>query len=277
MTEEKTARLAAIRAANAGRTTATLRTPQAPAAPASAQAIEEQLAARALLPLVMILLATAAGAVVAIVTLPQLVPGLSASLQGAEPKAYWFLSRASALVAYGLLWLAMVFGLLMTNRLASAWPDGPTTFDLHQYTSLLGLAFALFHALILIGDAYIHYGLRQVLVPFSSTAFKPVWVGLGQIGIYLLAIVAFSFYLRPLIGARLWRLIHYLSFVLFALALAHGLYSGTDSQLSWVKTMYWTSGIVVLFLSVYRVLTAGMARAAEQEPADAGRPPYVEA
>ena len=278
MTDEKTARLAAIRAANTGKTILDMRAPSAPGAATAAQAFEEQLTSQALLPLVMILLAAAAGAVVALVAMPPLMPGLSASLRGAEPKAYWFLSRASALVAYGLLWLAMVFGLLMSGRLAPARPGGASTFELHQHASLLGLAFALFHALILMGDAYIHYGLRQVLVPFSSSGFKPLWVGLGQVGIYLLAIITFSFYVRPLIGRQLWRLIHMLSFVLFALALGHGLYSGSDSQQGWVKAIYWASGIVVLFLAIYRILMAATARAAdEHREADADRALQAEA
>src|SRR5574341_1204377 len=126
--------------------------------------------------------AAATGAFAAVVVLPTWLPGLSASLLGNEPKAYWYLSRASAMVAYGLLWLSMAFGLIITNKLARVWPGGPTAFDLHQFASLIGLAFALFHALILMGDKYVNYNLAQVLVPFNSSGYKPVWVGLGQIG-----------------------------------------------------------------------------------------------
>src|SRR5574341_647780 len=163
--------------------------------------------------------AAATGAFAAVVVLPTWLPGLSASLLGASPKAYWYLSRASAMVAYGLLWLSMALGLLITNKMARLWPGAPTAFDLHQHASLLGLAFALFHGLILMGDKYIHYTLAQVLLPFASAGYRPVWVGLGQIALYLLAIVGLSFYVRRSIGHRAWRLIHYLSFVLYALAL----------------------------------------------------------
>ena len=94
----------------------------------------------------------------------------------------------------------------------------------------------------------------------------------------LLAIVTFSFYVRPLIGRQLWRLIHMLSFVLFALALGHGLYSGSDSQQGWVKALYWASGIIVLFLAIYRILMAATARAAdEHREADADRALQAEA
>ena len=204
--------------------------------------------------LIIMLVAVGLGAFAASIVLPNWLPGLSQSLLGSEPKAYWYLSRASATVAYGLLWLSMALGLIITNKLARVWPGGPIAFDLHQFASLMGLAFALFHALILMGDKYINYDLAQVLVPFNSTGYKPVWVGLGQIGFYLLAIVSLSFYMRKRLGNRTWRLVHYLSFLMFALALLHGIFSGTDTTVPAIRAFYWVTGVSLLFLFVYRVL-----------------------
>jgi predicted ferric reductase len=209
--------------------------------------------------LIIMLLAVALGALAAAIVLPNWLPGLSQSLLGDEPKAYWYLSRASATVAYGLLWLSMASGLIITNKLARLWPGGPIAFDLHQFASLMGLAFALFHALILMGDKYINYNLAQVLVPFNSTGYKPVWVGLGQIGFYLLALVGLSFYVRKRLGNRTWRLIHYLSFLMFALALLHGIFAGTDTTVLAIRAFYWVTGVSLLFLFVYRVLVTKFA------------------
>jgi predicted ferric reductase len=209
--------------------------------------------------LIIMLLAVVLGAFAAAIVLPNWLPGLSQSLLGSEPKAYWYLSRASAMVAYGLLWLSMATGLIITNKLARLWPGGPIAFDLHQFTSLMGLAFALFHALILMGDKYINYDLAQVLVPFNSTGYKPVWVGWGQIGFYLLAIVGLSFYVRKRLGNRSWRLIHYFSFFMFALALLHGILAGTDSTAVAIQIFYWITGASLLFLLVYRILVTKFA------------------
>jgi predicted ferric reductase len=159
----------------------------------------------ALQTLIGMLLAAALGAGMAVFALPAWLPGLSQSLLGTEPKAYWYLSRSSAFVAYILLWLSMVFGLLMTNKLARVWPGGPAAFDLHQHASFLGLAFALFHALILLGDRYMQATLFQVLVPFQYSGYEPLWVGLGQAAFYGLAIVGLSFYVKDRIGRRAWR------------------------------------------------------------------------
>jgi predicted ferric reductase len=253
MSDEKAARLAAIRAAKAaGQTSAPAPIQAAPPADTNL----DSLPAMPLHTLLLTLIAVCVGVFAAVVALPTWLPGLSASLLGAEPKAYWYLSRSSALVAYGLLWLAMVFGLLMTNRMARAWPGGPVAFDLHQHASLLGLAFALFHALILMGDRYIQAGLRQILVPFAYEGYNPLWVGLGQVGFYLMVIVGLSFYIKGQIGRTAWRAIHFISFAMFALALVHGIWSGSDSELTWIKGIYWFTGGSVIFLTAYRILVS---------------------
>jgi predicted ferric reductase len=206
--------------------------------------------------LVVVLLSIGAGVLAAVIVLPVWLPSLSDSLSGPEPKVFWYLSRASALVAYGLLWLSMLCGLLLTNRLAQVWPGGRVAFDVHQHASLLGLGFALFHALILLGDRYIEATPAHVLVPFAYTSYATVWVGLGQIGLYGLAAIGLSFYVKPWIGRRLWRAVHFLSFAVFVLALIHGIASGSDSGSAWAQGMYWVSGASVLFLTIYRVLVS---------------------
>ena len=40
----------------------------------------------------------------------------------------------------------MALGLGITNKMARLWPGAPAAFALHEYVSLLGLAFAVFHA-----------------------------------------------------------------------------------------------------------------------------------
>jgi predicted ferric reductase len=199
------------------------------------------------------LLAIAVGAIAATIVLPQWLPGLSASILGPEPTFYWYLSRGTAFVSFALLWLSMALGLMISNKMARLWPGGPVAFDLHQYTSILGLGLALFHGLILMGDQYISFSLVQVLTPFASS-YEPYWVGLGQIGIYLWLLVVLSFYVRKTIGTKTWRALHFVSFMSFILALIHGVSSGTDTATLWAMRLYWFAGGSLLFLTLYRVL-----------------------
>jgi predicted ferric reductase len=206
--------------------------------------------------LVLTLTATAAGALVATALMPAWLPGMAGSLAGERPQAFWFISRSTALVAYSLLWVSMMLGLSITSRAARLWPGGPAAFDLHQHTSLLGLTFGLIHALVLLGDGYIGYTLGQIATPFASEQYKPLWVGLGQLAGYGMLGVSLSFYVKKQIGPRGWRAVHFLSFLVFGLTLAHGVASGTDTAAPAITALYWASGGSVLFLTTYRVLTA---------------------
>lgn len=191
------------------------------------------------------------GALMTAVLSPDLGSRLTTTLLG--EKTFWYLTRASAFVAYGLLWWSMALGVAISNRMARVWLGGPTVSDLHEYASLLGLAFAAIHTLSLLGDHYIGYSLTEILVPFATQNYRPLWVGMGQIAFYLMIPVTFTFYIRRWIGGKAWRNIHMLSYGLFVLALAHGVFSGSDSGLGWVQLAYLASGLSLAALTYYRI------------------------
>jgi predicted ferric reductase len=201
-----------------------------------------------------VMLAIITGLLTAILLLPAWMPRMATSLLGESPKVYWYLSRATAFVSLTILWISMALGLGLSNKMARIWPGAPAAFAIHEYVSLLGLAFALLHALVLLGDHYIHFTVAQIFLPFSTTDYRPTWVGIGQIGFYVWLIVASSFYVRSSIGQKTWRVIHYLSFVIYLMGLIHGLFSGTDTGANWASWYYWISGGSLLFLFLYRVV-----------------------
>lgn len=201
------------------------------------------------------LVAMTLGLLVAVLVLPLWLPNMSFSLSGDAPKAYWYLSRATAFVSLSLLWLSMALGLGITNKMARLWPGAPAAFALHEYVSLLGLAFAVFHAVVILGDHYINFTLLQIFVPFSTVDYRPFWVGIGQIGFYAWALLALSFYIRPMIGQKSWRFLHYGSFAMYLMGIFHGIFSGTDISAGWAQNYYWYSAGSLLFLLMYRILS----------------------
>lgn len=215
----------------------------------------------------MVLFAVLLGLMAAFVLSQTWLPALAGSLAGSNPKAYWYMSRGAAFVALGLLWLSMMLGLLITDKLPRSWPGSPAAFALHEFASLLGLAFAIFHALILLGDRYINYQLVQILLPFGSINYHPIWVGFGQIGLYVLAIINLSFYVRQHIGPKTWKFIHYASFFNFLVALMHGLGSGTDTSTPWAQSVYWFLGGSFLLLTVYKFFVSLLPPKARTLPA----------
>lgn len=207
-----------------------------------------------------ILLATGIGIILAMVVLPSWLPKMADSMAGPDPKAFWYLSRGSGFVALSLLWGSMALGILMTNKMARNWPGVPAAFAIHEFISLLGIGFSMFHALVLIGDQYIKYEISQIIIPFMSS-YEPIWVGLGQVGFYVMLILTLSFYVRKKIGQKLWRVIHYIGFANYVLALIHGLTSGSDTELPWAQQYYWVSGGILLFLVMYRIVSLAYAKA----------------
>lgn len=203
---------------------------------------------------ILFLMAFSLGTIMAVVLLPIMVPSLEFSLEGTGPKAFWFLSRASSFVALSLLWLSMALGLIMTNKMARVWPGVPASFAIHEYVSLLGIGFSIFHAFILLGDHYINFSVKQILIPFTTTDYRPLYVGFGQTAFYLWAIVALSFYIKARIGQKTWRWLHYLSFGIYIVAVYHGITSGTDTKEAWSQSYYWVSGGILIFLLMYRIL-----------------------
>ncbi len=203
-----------------------------------------------------ILLGILIGMLAGMLLLQYLIPGVITSMVGSYPKMYWYLARGAGFASITLLWGSMMLGVGISNKLAHLWPGAPTSFAIHEYLSLLGLTFAGFHALILLGDQYSKYQLVQLLMPFGAVQYRPTWVAFGQIGFYVWLVVALSFYVRKQIGPKTWRAIHYLSFLCFLGATIHGLMSGTDAGTSWAQYFYWITGGSFLFLLCYRILTS---------------------
>lgn len=213
-----------------------------------------------------LLLAMSIGLLLAVLVLPRWMPNLGYSLSGESPRAFWYLARASAIASLSLLWISMALGLGISNKMARLWPGAPAAFAIHEYVNLLGLAFAIFHALILLGDRYIGFTFAQLLMPFSTVAYRPLWVGLGQVGFYVWLLVTLSFYVRKSIGQRTWRLVHYASFLMYMLGVSHAILSGTDSGTDWLQKYYWITAGSLIFLLIYRILASTADKLFPQKP-----------
>ena len=163
---------------------------------------------------------------------------------------WWYITRSAGIVAYLLLWLSTVWGLAVPSKIVAPVLEGGYTFDFHQFISLLAIAFALLHALVLMLDRYLPYSIFQVLVPFLSP-YRPQWVGIGVISLYIMILVAATFYVRARIGMNTFRLIHYTSLLGYLGVTVHGLTSGTDAPLASMQFIYYGSSLVVIGLTVY--------------------------
>jgi DMSO/TMAO reductase YedYZ heme-binding membrane subunit len=167
----------------------------------------------------------------------------------------WYSVRAIGFLAYGVLAASVLYGLLLSTKILDAIAHRPVSFALHKDLAIVALLFATLHGALLIADQSFPFTPRAILVPFASP-YSPIWVGVGQLTFYLTAIVTASFYVRRQIGQRAWRLLHYLTFVAFIGASAHGIGSGSDSGSPWAFWIYVIPIAAAVFLLTYRIVVS---------------------
>ena len=173
---------------------------------------------------------------------------------------WWYVTRASGIIAYLLLWLSTILGLAVSSKYMDIMLDRMFTYDFHQFISLLSIAFLLIHILVLLVDRYLPYSVAQILIPFISP-YRPFWVGIGVISFYIILLVTTTFYIKKRIGMHSFRVIHYLSLAGFLGGLLHGFFSGTDTALPAMRIVYYATGLSALFFTVYWVVMVSMHRA----------------
>jgi cytochrome b561 len=168
----------------------------------------------------------------------------------------WYLARAAGIMLYLLAWTTVVTGLGLTTGLFDRWPGRGMVFSLHAYATNLTYGFLALHLLSLAADTTVRFAPQQLLVPFVSGLREP-WTGFGILAGGLILLVGASFSLKRYIGQRVWRALHWLTFPLYLLALAHGVGAGTDTTASWMGALYLVTGLAVVLLVTYRLLRAG--------------------
>jgi predicted ferric reductase len=165
-------------------------------------------------------------------------------------QALWYVTRAAGIIAYLLLWLATAWGIAVSSKIFEPMLQGTFTYDFHQFLSLFAIGFVVLHVVVLLADRYLPFSVSAILVPFVAP-YRPVWVGIGVIGLYLTLLVTVTFYIRQWIGMKTFRVIHVASFIAYAAAAVHGLMAGTDSPLWTTQVMYAGTTLVIIFLTIY--------------------------
>ena len=171
-----------------------------------------------------------------------------------NPQTWWYLARASGLVAWGLLSASVVWGLLLSTRLTKGRPTAAWILDLHRFLGGSAVIFTALHLAGLVADSYIHFGIADLLVPFASS-WHPAAVALGIVALYLLAAVEITSLLMRRLPRRVWHGIHLTSYAVFWLATFHLLLAGTDAANPIIRSAVGLVTAGVVYLSLVRVLT----------------------
>ncbi|MCA9919475.1 MAG: ferric reductase-like transmembrane domain-containing protein [Anaerolineales bacterium] len=168
-------------------------------------------------------------------------------------KTPWYFTRSAGTVAYLLLAGSTIWGLLLSTKLLKETIPAALSLAMHNILSWLAVVLTGLHALALLWDSYYTYTLSDLTIPFIGP-YRPGWVGLGIIGFYLMFLTSLSFNFRKQIGQKRWRQLHYATFAVYILATVHGVMAGTDTANLGMQALYWGSGLLVLFLTNFRLL-----------------------
>lgn len=187
-----------------------------------------------------------------------------------DPTAYlwWLVSRASGIVALGLITATVLIGLTMSARLLRRPGVGRRLVRLHEHLAIVGMGAIAVHGLALLGDPWLHPGLGGITVPFTL-AYRPWATGLGVIAGYLAALLGLSFYARRRIGVRLWRRLHRATVLVWVLGAIHTLSAGSDAATLWLRAFVLVPAVPIVFLFVLRVL-GGRRRGSRRVAVDGG-------
>lgn len=164
----------------------------------------------------------------------------------------WYVSRASGIVSYIILFLLLVSGMGIKTSLSFKFLSPTFAWLNHRYLGIALTVSIATHVVSLLLDKFMNFSFLDVFIPFYSS-FKPIFLSLGIAGLYLLLVVITTslYYINKY--HKSWRLLHYLTFPLFVILFIHGYFIGTDSSTILMHSAYLLTGTIVGVLVLYRL------------------------
>ncbi len=164
----------------------------------------------------------------------------------------WYATRGAGAVSLVLLTGVVLLGITSAMRWQTpTWPRFLST-GLHRNLALMTLVFLAIHIITAIVDPFTALGLNAALVPFSSS-YRTFWLGLGAVAMYLMVAVVVTSLLRGLFGYQAWRVVHWLTYAMWPVALIHGIGTGTDTRFSWMLFLDGVCVVAVVMAILWRM------------------------
>lgn len=146
----------------------------------------------------------------------------------------WYVNRGTGVVLLVVLTISTCLGLLASHGDAGGRVPAFIRQTLHRDCSLIAVALMGVHVASAVVDSYVDIRWWQAFSPLGAT-YEPVWLGLGAVGLDLIAIVVVSSLLRSRLTWRWWRTLHWLAYLAWPISFAHGAGIGTDASVAWAR------------------------------------------
>ena len=108
------------------------------------------------------------------------------------------------------------------------------------------------HIGLLFLDPYAKLRVIDFVVPFLGH-YRPLWQGLGTVAFDLLIVIVVTSLLRQRLGLRAFRLIHWATYALWPIAMAHAIGNGTDAFRIWFLAFAGVCALIVAASVVWRL------------------------
>ena len=167
-------------------------------------------------------------------------------------EALWALGRGNGIVALGFLTMSVALGVASrSGRPLFALPRFGVA-AVHRFVALTAVLLVALHMGLLFLDPYAKLRIIDFVVPFLGN-YRPLWQGLGTVAFDLLIIVTLTSLLRDRLGLRLFRAVHWSTYLLWPVALAHGLGNGSDTGRLWFQGFAGCCAVIVAIVVVLRL------------------------
>ena len=174
-------------------------------------------------------------------------------IAAATPSPLWFATRGAGTATLLLLTGVVALGVVTAGSAARsrAWPRFVSA-ELHRNLSLFTVVFLLAHVVTAVADPYAKLGWRDAAIPFVSP-YRPFWLGLGVIAAELMLALVVSSALRPFLGFRAWKTVHWLAYASWPVAIFHSLGTGTDAPATWSVALVVACTLTVVAAVAWRI------------------------
>jgi predicted ferric reductase len=171
-----------------------------------------------------------------------------------NPQFWWYVARASGIVAWLFLSASVIWGVILSTRAFPERRRPAWLLDLHRWLGGLTVSFVAVHLAALVADNYTHFDLGDLAIPFASD-WKPGAVALGVVAAWLLAAVELTSLAIKRLPRHVWRSIHLTSYAVFWLTSIHAALAGTDRHLWLYQVTAAASILAVAWALLYRLTT----------------------
>ena len=169
-------------------------------------------------------------------------------------EALWALGRGNGIVALAFMTLSVVLGVgVRSGRPLFTLPRFGIA-DVHRFVALAATLLVALHMGLLFMDPYAKLRLIDFVVPFLGT-YRPIWQGLGTVAFDVLIVVIITSLLRRRLGLRIFRAVHWTTYLLWPIAMAHAIGNGTDSGRIWFLGFAGACALMVAITIVWRLRT----------------------